>query len=151
MNTHDTDSDYDKTNAEIHAREGAQARYQKFLKRCTDKGLDPQTHKANFCADCGNYPAYQPRVLVANLRAGTSDTYHLDLPPLCDLCNTERGFTRYNFLVPKTDEIQGPTAMMKAHLERIKPWMERVRAKAIQDLVDEGMPEDEAKSMLGVE
>lgn len=144
-------TNYEQTLSKVNNREGAKERYAKFLERCEEKGIDPKDQESSFCSECNNFPAYKPRVLVANLKAGTTDKYHLNVPPLCDMCCFERGLTRYSFLVPKTEEFQGPTEMMKAHLERIKPWVVRVQEKAVQDLMEQGMSEEDAKGMLGVQ
>ena len=78
----------------------SQERYDRFVER----GDDPHGQGRAFCHDCGFFPAYKPRVLVANRLTMEVDKYHLDLPHLCDGCAKKRGLPRYGYLIPKTEE-----------------------------------------------
>ena len=40
--------------------------------------------------------------------------------------------------------------MMEAHLERIQPWVEKVKAKTVEEISESwGVSEEEAKSIMG--
>ena len=103
------------------------------------------------CVDCGNIPAFVPRVHVLNMETARLDTYHLDLPPLCDSCVQKKGLTRHGVLVPKQHEFQKPSEMLDGLLGRIPDWTSRSLEQSIRDLVDQGMTEEDAKTMMGVE
>jgi hypothetical protein len=122
---------------------------ERFDKMVAD-GVDPFDRDRAHCHDCGYFPAFVPRVMVANLEKGTTDRYLLQLPHLCDTCTAKKGLTRYGFLVPKTREMMGPTEMMTEHLERLPEWVKRVQEATIQDAVKNwNVSEEEAKAMLG--
>jgi hypothetical protein len=126
--------------------------YGKNLKHPKDRARfkkDPFAHGRGHCHDCGHFPAFKPRVVVANRQTVEVDTYVLDLPHLCDDCVKKRGLTRHGYLIPKTEEFQNPTQacelFMKAHPE----WVKKLQEKSIKDLVDQGMSEEDARGMLG--
>ena len=114
------------------------------------KAFDRFDQGRGHCHDCGNYPAFQPRVLVANMETGAVDKYLLQLPHLCNDCVAKRGLTRHGYLVPKTAEFQNFTEATETFLERLPDWVKRAQANSLKDLVDQGMSEEDAKSMLGV-
>lgn len=124
----------------------SQERYDLFVKR----GDDPHGQGRGFCHDCGSFPAYQPRVLVANRETAEVDKYLLQLPHLCDTCVKKRGLTRYSYLIPKTEEMQNWTEAVEAFLKGHPEWVKKVQDKGIKDLVEQGMSEEDAKGMLGV-
>jgi len=123
----------------------SQERYQRFI----DRGGDPLDVDCGFCHDCGQFPAYKPRVMVANRLTAEVDKYYLDLPQICDECSKKRGLTRYGILVPKA-EMQNMTQACETFLVDQPEWVKKVQAKSIKDLMEQGMTEEDAKGMLGV-
>jgi hypothetical protein len=124
----------------------SQERYDKFVER----GDDPHGQGRAFCHDCGFFPAYKPRVLVANRSTAEVDRYHLDLPHICDGCAKKRGLTRYGYLIPKVEELQNWTEACAAFLKEHPKWVKAIQEKSVKDLVEQGMSEQDAKGMLGV-
>jgi len=123
----------------------SQERYDRFV----DRGGDPLGEDCGFCHDCGNFPAYKPRVMVANRLTAEVDKHYLDLPQVCDECAGKRGISRYGILVPKA-ELQNMTQACETFLVDQPEWVKKVQAKSIKDLMEQGMTEDDAKGMLGV-
>ena len=105
--------------------------------------------KQAFCASCGHFPAYRPRVHVMNTVDGTRDQYLLDLPHHCDRCVGKLGLTRHNILVPK-GEGESFTGACEDFMSRIGPWIAQLQGKQLKELIDSGMPEEDAKDMLGI-
>ena len=111
---------------------------------------DPFANGRGHCHDCGQFPAYIPKVMVANIEQGITDKYQLQLPHLCSSCVTKRGLTHRGLLVPRTRELQGPTEMLEEHLKRLPEWIERVRAKTVKEISREwDISEEEARQFMG--
>ena len=123
----------------------SQERYDRFVK----KGTDPHGEGRAFCHDCGFFPAFKPRVVVANRQTIEVDKYVLDLPHLCDTCVTKRGLTRYGYLIPKTEEFQNPTQACEEFMEGHSEWIKKLQEKSIKDLMEQGMTEEDARGMMG--
>ena len=123
----------------------SQERYDQFVKR----GKDPHSMGRAFCHDCGYFPAYKPRVLVCNPHTHEVDKYCLDLPHLCDNCVQKRGLTRYGFLVPKP-ETKNVTESVDKFMATYPAWIQQMQDKQLKELIDSGMPEQDAKDMLGI-
>jgi hypothetical protein len=125
----------------------SQERFDRVVKR----GEDPFREGSGFCRDCGYYPAFQPRVMIANLVAMTADKHLLELPPYCDGCLKKHGLTRYSFLVPKPEKIHGWQEAWDAFMQVYPAWTKHLQDKTIQDLMAKySISEQEAKEMLGV-
>jgi hypothetical protein len=107
--------------------------------------------KKRHCADCGGIPAHVPMACVMNMHTAVLDTYRLQLPPLCDACALKRGISRRGVLAPKTSELQNSTEILTALMEKMPDWSKRSLERSIKELVSQGMTEEDAKSMLGVE
>lgn len=125
----------------------SQERFDLFV----EKGSNPFENGRGFCHDCGAFPGYQPRVLVANLKTETLDKYLLDLPPYCDNCVKERGLTRYGYLVPKTEEFQNFTeACERFTKEDLPDWVAKMQEKSIKEISEGwGVTKEEAKEIMG--
>jgi len=123
----------------------SQERYDRFVKQ----GKDPHDRERGFCHDCGFFPAFPPRVLVANRKTLMTDKYLLQLPHLCDGCVEKRGLTRYGCLIPKA-EGQNYTQAIESFLRLHPAWVKSVQDKGIKDLMEQGISEEDAKGMLGV-
>jgi hypothetical protein len=102
------------------------------------------------CTDCGEIPAFVPRVHVLNLSQGSMATYRLQLPHLCDSCCAKRGFTRHGILAPKLREFQKVSEVLEEHLEKVSEWSHRSLERSVKELTDQGMSEADAKDVLGV-
>lgn len=101
------------------------------------------------CADCGGYPAFVPRVHVPNIQTREVDLHHLRLPHLCDTCAHKRGLSRHGILIAKY-EGDNLTTAAERFIKGIPDFIAAVQEKQIADLKDQGMSEDDAKSLLGV-
>lgn len=123
----------------------SQERYDRFVKN----GDDPHECGRAFCHDCGYFPAFKPRVLVANHVTLEVDKYVLDLPHVCDKCAKKRGLTRYGYLIPKQEEFQNWTQACEAFLKKHPEWVKKIQDKGIKDLMDQGMSEEDARGMTG--
>jgi hypothetical protein len=106
--------------------------------------------KPEHCADCGSLNAHVPMACVLNMHTHVLDTHRLQLPPLCNGCAEDRGISRRGVLVPKT-EMQNATEALTALVKKIPAWSKTLLAKQLKELVEQGMPEQEAKDFLGVE
>jgi len=119
-------------------------------KRLVKMGKNPHDQGRGFCHDCGYFPAFIPAVMVANRTTLTSDKYRLQLPHLCDGCIEKRGLTRYGCLIPKA-EGQNYTQAIESFLEIHPEWIKKAQDKGVKDLMEQGMSEEDAKGMLGVQ
>lgn len=117
--------------------------------RMVEKGVDPHDRERGFCHDCGYFPAFIPRVFVANRETLTTDRYLLQLPNLCNACVKKRGLTRYGYLIPKREEFQNYTQACEAFLKEHPAWIKKVQEKGIRELTDQGMSVEDARAMLG--
>lgn len=120
-------------------------RFERFVER----GGDPLDEDCGFCHDCGFFPAYKPRVMVANMATSEVDKYYLDLPQICDGCSEKRGLSRYGFLIPKHEEVCNFTGAIEAFQKRYPDWIKRVQERSIKDLMKQGMSEEDARGMMG--
>jgi sulfur relay (sulfurtransferase) complex TusBCD TusD component (DsrE family) len=102
------------------------------------------------CADCGKIPAFVPRVHVANIHTREMDIHYLQLPHLCDTCAHGRGLSRHGILVQK-HEHDNLTSAAQRFLDGVPDFIKAVQERQIADLTDQGMSEEDAKSLLGVE
>lgn len=128
-----------------HSEMTSQERYDRFVKR----GVDPHGEGRAFCHDCGYFPAFKPRVLVCNRNTTDVDKYHLDLPHLCDKCVGKRGLSRYGFLIPKP-ESKNVTESIDLFMGGHPEWVKQLQEKQLKELIDSGMPEQDAKDFLGI-
>jgi hypothetical protein len=125
----------------------SQERYDHLVK----EGTDPHGEGRAFCHDCGFFPAFVPSVCVANRVTVEVDKYLLQLPHLCDKRGKKRGLTNHGYLIPKTEEFQTPTQSCEAFMKEHPAWVKKLQDKGIKDLMDQGMTEEDAKGMLGVQ
>ena len=105
--------------------------------------------KPQHCADCGGLNAHVPVACVLNMLTHVLDTYRLQLPPLCNECAEKRGINRRGVLAPKA-ELQNATEALAVLAGKIPAWSKAVLAKQLKELIEQGMPEQEAKDFLGV-
>lgn len=125
----------------------SQERFDRVLQR---KG-DPFKEGCGFCHDCGYYPAFTPRVMVANFVTGEAEKYLLQLPPRCDACQIKRGLTRYSYLLPKPERITNWTDAWAEFQKDYPAWTANLLAKGIRDCMESfGVSKEEAKNILGV-
>lgn len=123
---------------------------QERFDRVIAKGRDPFEFGCDFCHDCGYYPAFTPRVLVANFVTGEAERYLLQLPPRCDPCQKKRGLTRYSYIIPKPEKITNWTEAWAEFQKDYPAWTKALQLKSLQEMMTRfNMTEVEVKEMMG--